>query len=333
MKNIKLLAIVISACILFSSEANAWFLIIPGALIDTVLGVKGEHCVEKSAKVGDIKDLQNGNSAEIIGFSWLDKGCSEPTPRRAELKFSFFKSKAILKFPNTYKVNSDAGVNIKLNGWLLKARRNSIEINVYTRKISSIANVTNFTDSFIAKKRQEFKEVFTSNEETINVGDNKVVVNIYTGSRKGYFGIISNSSVITAVIPTDYELLLVSIDGSLKDIEENKTELLDILKNITFSKENSIIESSKSASDHITDSPASKSKTGGDYIDEKLPSNLIDNLRPTDKPINAPKLESENSSPKKSISEKLRELNLIYKDGLITKDEFELKKKELLEQI
>jgi hypothetical protein len=41
MKNIKLLAIVISACILFSSEANAWFLIIPGALIDTVLGVKG----------------------------------------------------------------------------------------------------------------------------------------------------------------------------------------------------------------------------------------------------------------------------------------------------
>ncbi len=331
MKNIKLFLSVIFACFLFASEANAW-LIIPGALIDAVIGVKGEHCVEESAKIGDVKYLQNGSSAEITGFSWLNKGCFEPTPRRAELKFNFFKSKSIINLPDGYKI-SDVNTHLKINGSILKARKDATTIDIYTNKISTVPNLESFKIDAALKQKNIFSEIYNSESKIVEINGIRTTINQIKGSRASHLFNKAGGSLL-AVIPTEYEVLTVIINAKLDVFEKENDELMQIFEKITFSKETAGYEEKhKSLSDYIRESPTPKAKTGAELFDEILSKDFKESISPADASPEIIETPPTSSSSNKTTSEKLHELNQIYKDGLITKEDFEAKKKELLQHL
>ena len=88
MKNINVVVISLW-CILFSSNANAWFFILPGfvtsKIADVVTGSEGDNCVGPNAKVGDLF-YPNGVAMTIKSLSGTSSRCTNPAmPIRALL--------------------------------------------------------------------------------------------------------------------------------------------------------------------------------------------------------------------------------------------------------
>lgn len=76
----------------FAGPAAAWFIFIPGKLIDAVAdsitGAEGEHCVTAGASVGDKIRLPGGGVATVKSVSGTSIRCSNPAlPIRAMLDF------------------------------------------------------------------------------------------------------------------------------------------------------------------------------------------------------------------------------------------------------
>ena len=84
-------SVVFSALILFSANANAWFIFfLPGsatqAVSDAITGSEGEHCVGPNAKVGDQIRLPNGSILTIKSLSGTSSRCQDASlPIRAML--------------------------------------------------------------------------------------------------------------------------------------------------------------------------------------------------------------------------------------------------------
>ena len=75
------------------THANAFFFFIPGSTVqaikDSVTGGKGNICVKKEAKVGDVQPSIAGNTLTIISLSGTDSICQNPaTPIRAEVQYA-----------------------------------------------------------------------------------------------------------------------------------------------------------------------------------------------------------------------------------------------------
>lgn len=71
--------------------AGCWFVFIPGSLIkavgDGITGAEGEHCVGRSAKVGDRITLPDGRTLTVKSLSGTSVYCTrEEHPIRAALQ-------------------------------------------------------------------------------------------------------------------------------------------------------------------------------------------------------------------------------------------------------
>lgn len=68
---------------------GCFFVWIPGSLIskagDAITGSKGEHCVGKAAKVGDIITLPGNGRGRVVSLSGTSSRCNSNYPIRAEL--------------------------------------------------------------------------------------------------------------------------------------------------------------------------------------------------------------------------------------------------------
>ena len=83
---------VVLAVLLCSQLSGCFFIWIPGSLIqkvsDGITGAKGEHCVGRSAQVGDKVSIYGVGLGTVKSLSGESVRCTNPVnPIRAELEF------------------------------------------------------------------------------------------------------------------------------------------------------------------------------------------------------------------------------------------------------
>lgn len=318
-----------------SSNANAWFFFfLPGSvtskIADTVTGSEGDNCVGSTAKVGDIIGLPNGGTATIKSLSGTSSRCTQPErPIRALLDFSTpsFTSKAGINLPDEWKPTPLTDQQ-KFGGGLLMAKNSTVNdsglyLGATKRKgAPDMMAVATNSRSALANTVAESQQ---SEIEQITVNGMRAWRYEVTGKTRGLFG--SKYTYLTTIMEGDQEIVTVRAWTPADTFEKQKESLKQLAGNISG------IEPPPSP---IVATPSPEPvvaipMTVPDVASSSNPPILV---TPSTSPPAAPIVATPSSNTLPTQSEnaasRLRELNALYKDGVINKNDFETKKQEIL---
>jgi hypothetical protein len=338
---IKKLSLTLGAVLAFaSSQANAWFFFIPGSVTgkvaDAFTGAEGENCVGPNAKIGDIIRNPSGNTATIKSLSGTSTRCQDPNlPIRALLEFQFNAPKAGLNIPDGYEQRSLTDMQ-RLQGFVLKAENPAKHTGFMVR---SLKRSTGGDPATIAHNMSEsmlrvMDNSKTANPEELTINGLRAWRFEMTGKNKGLFG-VTNTYLVTVLAGED-EILTVNawapVDNYLQEKEEFK-ELVASVKGLAATIEVAKpIESSKppvqTVAEPVASAPVSVPVTEAAPVPTKVSSSTAALTVTT-----ATESTGEGVSSMDLTVRKLRELDKLYKDGILNKAEYESKKKDLLKAL
>lgn len=304
-----------------SMQAHAWFFVfIPGpatvrAIGDAITGAKGNICVKEGTKQGDVLTSPTGNTATVLSVSGTSSICQNPAlPIRAELEFQFsFTSTAGIELSEDYEPKQLADFE-RFNGILLKAiskntRNQGIVVSATTRKsnldLQTLAN--NIERSTL--QNPNFKEVKSENPQQLVINGLPALRWEIVGALKGMFG--PKVTYLYTLLEGDKEFILVNSYGPTDLYAEKKTELSKIAEGVTGIHAAQVLGTSNLQANN------------------SLASQLL--TAPEQQIV--PEAKTTTAKAPDSIEERLDRLNKMYKDGLITKDEYAAKKKEVLKNL
>ena len=296
------------------TNANAWFFFfIPSSVArgaaDALTGAKGNICVKESAKVGDVQSSVAGNTMKILSLSGTSTLCTNPAlPIRADVEFTFsFKSNAGVNLSDDYEAKPLTDLQ-RYNGSLLTAtskttRNKGVVINAREKK--SNTDPQSIASGVEAAQKSNLVDAVSKNPEQLKLnGTNAWRFEVH-GKTKGVFG--TEMVYIVSVLEGDNEILVVNTFTPASNYEKDKDELRKVVSEISGIKAapNEIAATEKSVSQN----------------DPNATSIAAD--------LNA----SSSNQSTSNIGNKLRELTKVLSDGLITKQDYELKKTELLKNM
>lgn len=288
-----------------TSSAHAWFFFfIPGSVVqatgDAISGAKGNMCVKEGLEIGHIFTSPNGNTAKVLSLSGTSSICKNPAqPIRAEIEFTYsFASKAGIELPDDFKPSTLTDFE-RFNGFLLKATSSSVReygIQISATKknpTTSIQLMANNIEQSMLAN-QRFSESKSLNAETITINGAPSVRFEIAVTMKGMFG--SKGSYLYTILEGDDEIVVVNVYAPTEYIEEHRDEMQQYASRVSG------IRATVSA---IAPLPATE-------------------------PIAAP---SAAEKAPVSSDDRLQQLNKMLKNGLITKDEYNAKRKEILKAL
>lgn len=300
---------------LVSTNANAWFFFflpgsVTGKIADSVTGAEGEHCVAQNAKIGDVIKLPNGGTATIKSLSGTTSRCTQPElPIRALLDFSTsssFTSKAGINLPAFWEPKSLTEQQ-KLAGAILMAKNVTLSSDtgllIHTMKREIVPDMMAGVVRLRSQQASRLDEPQESEIEQISINGVRAWRFEVAGKTKGTFG--NKFTYLTTVLEGDKEVVVANAWTPTILFEKQKEALKQLAKNITG-----------------IDAPASPVVAA--------PSTEPVDATPNAEPVVA--TPSSNSLPTQSESaaNKLRDLNALYKEGVINKKDYETKKQEIL---
>ena len=352
MKKIISLTFLALACV--STSANAWFFFffIPGGAAnkvgDSLSGAEGENCVKDTAKVGDVLTLASGNSAKIKSLSGASSRCqSKELPIRALLEFSYdFSSKAGIEIPDSY-VPKQLTDTQRAAGLLVSAQNAAKKSTfvVSSRKRDSKTDMAAVARTISDSLRKLLEDSKTANEEELTVNGMKALRFELTGKSKGVFG--RTDTYMVTVLEGDGELLAIIASAPVDDYAVEK----DALKQLSLG-----VKGLKGVEVATTASPPSAAPSSNS---NPSPVPVANATATPASPTSAPSAaEADHSQPASSIgapavvvaapapppsgvatgsadgtANKLRELNKLFREGILNQEEYERKKKELLKAL
>jgi len=308
----KYFAVIILFC--FSQNANAvFFFFIPGSVTrgvaDSISGAKGNICVKEVTKVGDVLPSVAGNTMKILSLSGSSTMCTNPAlPIRADVEFTFtFKSTAGVNLSDDYEAKPLTDLQ-RYNGALLLAvskstKNKGIAINAREKKPN--ADPQSLASNVEKAQVSTLVEAVSKNQEQIKLnGSNAWRFEVH-GKTKGVFG--TEMVYIVTVIEGDNEILVITAYTPASNYEKDKDELRKVASEITGISANTTA---------ITE-----------IIKPNNQQQLTESAAKTE--VAAPSANTSSSN----IGNKLRELAKLLSDGLITKEDYEVKKAELLKNM
>lgn len=346
-----------SACF----NANAWFFFfIPPSVAskvgDTFTGSEGDNCVGAAVKVGDTFPSSTGNVAIVKSLSGLSSRCQQPgLPIRALLQFkNTFSSKAGIELPDSFKPKELSEAQ-KFNGLLLSAQDPAkiIGISVAAQPIK-----TGDDGGVLAKKTSTrllaaVDGGVISDDEVLFIGGIQSYRFRMVGKNKGMFG-RSFTYVVTVLVGRD-ELVQVNANCLTSDFEKYKDMLYGFASEVrglngegqrtTLAVDPAIAPERKTAEEirigEVKRLPLSNNATQGVEFKKRVEEtpavgNREISLKPRPQSEQQPvAAEQEKTIPpaSSSVPQKLRELNKLFKDGIISNSEFQSKKAELLKAL
>jgi hypothetical protein len=306
---------------LLSTSAHAWFFFfIPGSLSrsasDAMTGAKGNLCVGEKIEVGHTFTSSSGNTAKVLSLSGTSSICQNPAqPIRAEIEFNYtFSSKAGIELSDDFKPGNITDLE-RFNGFLLKAtsssiREHGIQISATTKKptlsLQTMAN--NIERSMLAN--QKFSGATSQNAEEIKINGMPAVRFEISATIKGMFG--SKVTYLYTILEGDDEYVVVNVYSLTDYLEEHREELKQYASRINGIHAISTATDNSETPASATSSPANNSVSSHQV---RSPAKSIDAV--------------ETASPE----ERLQNLSKLLKNGLITKDEYNAKKKEILKNL
>ena len=282
--------------LLVSLPSHAWFFFfIPGgvtrAIGDAVTGARGNICVREGTQAGQTINSPTGNTAKVLSVSGTSSICRDPRlPIRAELEF-------------TFAFSSKAGINLpddmepqslsdleRFNGYLLKARS------------KTVANA-GIVITAIARKPSSDIQTAANNVER-SMLNNQAVKEVKSQN--------SEKLTINGMAAVRFELV-----AQLKGVfGPTVTYLYTILEG-----DNEIA---------VVNAYAPRDYFEAHKVELKSHAENISGIKA---PAAAPAI-ADSSAPEKPIElsaeERLGRLNKLLNDGLISQEDFDTKKQEIL---
>ncbi|MEX8495459.1 SHOCT domain-containing protein [Sphaerotilus sp.] len=326
--SMKAAQIVFSVALLcVTTQANAWFFFfLPGSVTskigDAITGAEGENCVTAAAKVGDVLKSPSGNTATIKSLSGTSSRCQDPNlPIRALLVFNYqFSSKAGIDIPNGFEQKPLTDMQ-RFQGNLLKAENSSLKSGVFVSSRGRDASTDSpaIAQAIATRMITTLEEGKTLNEEQLSVNGMKAYRFEVAGKSKALFH--PKFTYVVTVLEGAQELVVVNAWTPTDDYDKNK----DLLRSLAFRI--SGVNSTETEQAAVPSLPASTPVA--------LPTATASQLQQT--PLPASTLTGSTATPTQSgsgsVADKLRELDKLFKEGVITQPEYEAKKKELLKAL
>lgn len=348
--------LIICACTALLSlqalDARAWFFFfIPGSVLgrigDTVSGATGEHCVSAKAKEGDVMTSPAGNTAVIKKLSGTSSRCANPDlPIRAEMEFQFaFSSKAGIELPADFKPKEITSIQ-RFNGMLLNAVDESgqLQLVIHARPRRAGNDGGTLARDVAANMSKLVETPQISQEETLTING----VNAYrfrmTGVNKGIFG--RSYTYIVTVLEGSAEYIVVNASYLTSTLPENVRVMTELAANV---KGISPPDTREAASTSFQKPPVSEptppaSSTLPDGVDkERLPptteapiahvpvSQPVSTVTSSGRtPLETTTVPQDDRLSEADLTEKLRALDRLLREGLITKADYEGQKQTLL---
>jgi hypothetical protein len=318
MKTMKLILLwlaIILACV--PTTANAWFFFfLPGSVTskisDAITGSEGDNCVKATAKVGDVLKSPTGNTATIKSLSGTSSRCRNPDlPIRALLVFNYsFSSKAGMDVPDGFEQKPLTGIE-RFNGRLLRAENGKIGVIVSAMPRGASTDSAGIAQGVANRKIAALEEANTSNEEELTVNGFHALRFQVAGKLKALFH--PQYTYIVTLLEAPKELLMVDAWTPTGDYDKNKEVLRQLIYRV-------------SGLEPVEDTPppagALSIPIKSDFTPQPASSSVPQSATSASEAVPSPDRES--------IANKLRELDKLQKEGIITQQEYEAKKKELL---
>lgn len=314
-------------------DARAWFFFIPGGLIDAVVdavsGSEGESCLPPNAKVGDKIRMPSGAVWSVKSLSGTSYRCSNPeypirallvplvetspatSPLEAPQHGTTISSRAGLELPAGWKPSRPTEQE-RARGVILNAIEQSsgLRVTLYADKRDGVRDVLAYA---LAKKSQQsdlLKDVHASEVVAL-------LVNGFPAWRYEVSGLAYNGTRYTylqTVIDVGVELVLVSCWTDASEFQVQRGIMEKLAFGLTgFSPPRQLEAAADAASRNEAIQGAglgSKSQAAsvGTSSTPATPNSI-------------------------GVAQRLRELQALYKEGLITQMEYEEKRKRILDGI
>lgn len=357
MKNRHLVAATALILALWTPAAHAWFFFfIPGSLIskvsDSITGAEGDICVKESAKVGDIITSAAGNNGVIKSTSGTSTRCqNKDLPIRAVVEFTIkFNSRAGIDMPDTFKANELSSLD-RYNGWLLKAEDKPRSIGLY---IQAIAKKPGDNGGVLAQNNAKAMSNATddakvSAEAELDINGIHAYRFVLTAKAKGLFG--RSFTYVVTVLDHGDEFVVIKVWSLTSDYEKFQNELIQVASNIKFAPTQGELASAKIAPVGNVAPPDVLEQGNGISTksdNSMLPPQVVTSAPQLAEPpsiapsLPAPKIatsvsaailtptQPESGANSTAIAEKLRTLDQLRKEKLISEKDYEAKKQELL---
>ena len=315
---------VVASFVLATANANAvFFFFLPGFVTskigDALTGAEGENCVKSTAKIGDKLKSASGNTATIKSLSGTSSRCPDASlPIRAMLTFDFdFSSKAGMDIPDGWEQKPLTDIQ-RFEGNLLRAENTAQRTGVFVsaRGRDSTTDTVAIAQGIANRMISTLEEGKTQNEEQLQINGLKAYRFEVDGKSKGLFH--PKFTYVVTLLEAQNELVILNAWSGTGDFAKNKETLQQLAFRIAGVKGTEPQAPLASSEREITvtkqapDGSIAVEKTG----DSTTPPNAV--------------IPSQPPSTATSIPDKLRELDKLFKDGVITQVEYETKKKELL---
>jgi len=307
--HILMLSVMLIAC----SDANAWFFFfIPASVTrgvaDAVTGAKGNICVKDNAKVGDVIPSVAGNTMKVTSLSGTSSMCAAPgLPIRADVEYTFsFKSNAGINMSDDYEAKPLNDFQ-RYSGYLLQAtskstRNKGVVINAREKKANaSPEEISNAVEKGVIAA---LVDASSRNAEQFKIGETNAWRFEVQGKTKGVFG--TSIVYIVTILEGDNEILVINAYAPADNIEKNRDELRKFALDVTG----------------LTLTKTKQNVT-----------NIAIQNKNEEKTVTTENLSNESLQQSSSVSIKMRELSKLLSEGLITKDDYESKKAELLKSL
>lgn len=328
MKRLLLCAVLLTS---FLSEAHAFFFFflpgsVTGKVSDALTGAEGDNCVSANAKIGDNIRISNGDVRPIKSLSGTSVRCTNAEfPIRALLgpalpsNLPLYESKAILPLPDGWEskpLNSEQ----KAAGAFLLAINKTTDTGLMLSGLSH-KGITDM-EAFVASRMSGQANRLGKAEESEIV---KLTVNGVPAWRFSVTGLSKANALKYTYLATIFdagdEIIYLSSWTTAWDFPKQKETLENIAGRVVG----------------LTPPVSTAASPKQDSVTQ--PPNIPEapkQLEPL--AVTAPIVPvSENGSPTvvrhAPAVQRLRDLDSIFKDGVITREEFDAKKKEILKEM
>jgi hypothetical protein len=315
----KILPLTFVLCMFASSNANAWFfffLPLPGSKSEP-----GDTCVAENRKVGDTIRSVNGNIATITVISGTSSRCKKPElPILATVDYSTsttFSSKAGINLPDSYKAQALQQVQ-SFNGMLLYAKNNDVDSGVIIESVkrSVISDIPTYAKNLKTAKTKTLDDTEQSEIAELNINGMNAWQFETRGKLKNLFG--TRYTYLTTVLEGDNEVIKMDVFAASSNYLAHSAELKQLAYSVTGIKATPL-ETAASIPPPGTPPPAIAPVPPAAAQTSAPPVTSAATVTPTGAtPVIEP------------AADRLRDLNKLYKEGVITQKEFEDKKKEIL---
>lgn len=323
-------------------------------------GAKGDSCVAETAKAGDTFRSPNGNVATIKSVSGTSSRCkAADKPILASVDYAMattFSSKAGINLPNGYSSQSLTNLQ-QFNGTLLSAKDNATDsgVLVLSTKREVISDTQKYVVNVRGNQSKSLDDPQQSEIEKMTINGMKAWRFETKGKLRNLFG--TRYSYLTTIIEAEQEVVFINAWTYTSRYENaGKEELKKLALSVTGIKSDTA-QTAPSQTDTpqaaITNIDTLQSESwpvvapgAGPVINLPTPALTPTAATPlsdqaTSSSVPNPRSEQAISpaalgkSPVTSgaSANRLRDLNKLYKEGVITQEDFEVKKKEILKSM